>query len=315
MAKKSRIFFSTYSIRLYDRGTPISFKNFNGNEDFYNKLVEFTAHILSEFASAPSIAGLTTLHLTLDKPAVVKQDDRLIYGYLSSGINDDDYKVMDEENKVLFEGKRNHRTFRKLFFYIFLPLGQQYGYVIIQRKPSLGAKGLLLESINQYLYGLGYTNFKVSLSNMLNSRVYETMMKVGNLKRIDFIKHSLPATKEELVENGPNTDKGTITTSIQARGSLSSYWKQVVDELFKREYKDSIIEIDDNIKDLNEITFELEFKGKKKTFHVLNRERTQPDVEVTDEIELDEDNIPIENSLAAVAQGLIDDLLTLDINV
>lgn len=315
MAKKSRIFFSTYSIRLNDRGTGVPFINFNGNEDFYDKLVEFTKQILSQFATAPSSAGLTTLHLTLDKPAVFDKDKRMIYGYLSSGISDEDYKVMDEENNLMFEGKRNHRTFRKLFFYISLPLGQQYGYVIIQRKPSLGAKGILLNSINNYLQNLGYKNFKVSFSNMLNSRVYETMMKQGSLKRIDFIKHSLPATKEELIDNGPNTEKGTITTSIQARGSLSPYWKQVVDELFKREYKDSVIELDDNIKDINEVEFELEFKGKKKTFHVLNRGRTQPDVEVTDEIEHDEENIPEEESLAQVAQNLIDDILTLDKDV
>lgn len=312
---KSRIFFSTYSIRLNDRGTGIPFKNFNGNEDFYDKLVDFTGDILSHFATAPSSAGVTTLHLTLDKPAVVLKESRVIYGYLSSGINDEDYKVIDEQNNLLFEGKTNHRTFRKLFFYISLPLNQQYGYVIIQRKPSLGAKGILLRSINNYLHKLGYADFKVSFSNMLNNRVYETMMKQGSLKRIDFIKHSLPATKEELIENGPNTDKGTITTSIQTRGSLSSYWKQVIDDLFKREYKDSIIELDDSLKDLNEVSFELEFKGKKKTFHVMNRTRTQPDVEVTDELELDEGNIPLEESLANVAKNLIDDILTLDTNV
>lgn len=313
MAKK--IYLSTYSLKVLDRKSETLLRSFNGLEDFFDFFSEFVDDVYKNVKKTHSYGDNTALHLALDEPAICSKSERTFYGFISSGVSGDKFKVREEgQTDTAFESNNQHITFRNLFFYLQLPSDKNYGYLIIQKKRDLGAKLLMEKALNSYLRERGYSKFDIKISYMLNGRVYDRMMEKGNLKNIDFIKKTIPATIEELYSDGPNTESGTLTTSIRSTGSLNNNWKKFIDTIFKREYKQNIIELIDQGDSFDEIEFELELNKKIKTFHVLATGRTQPDVEVSSDLEF-QDNEPTPASLVKVSKSLIDDMLTLKPNV
>lgn len=311
----SNIYLSTYAIRLKHRGASISFQNFNGTEDFLDTFANYVTHVSDNGEITHSYAGDLSLHLSIEDDFQKDDSGRKIYGRLSSGISNDKYTVRPSGSReIKFKSDNDDITFRDLFFYLHLPPDKDYGYLILQKKRNLGAKGSLAKSLNQYLRNQGYHAFSVELSNMLDERVYERMITAGRLKRVDFIKKKLPKTIDDVYNGNLEVEnKGTTITSIYENDGLGDYWKGLVNTLYKRQYKQKIIEINDNIDDLDEVQFVLELNGKTKTFHVLERGRTQPDIEVSSELVF-QDNEPTIASLVETTEGLINELLTLHHN-
>jgi len=315
MANNPNIYLSTYAIRLKYKGAAISFQNFSGTDDFLDTFVDYIEHVGTNGEITHSYSGEIDLHLSVEDDFVTDVENRKVYGKISSGVGNDKYTVRPSGSQtVKFQSDIDDVTFRELFFYLHLPPDKLYGYLILQKKRNLGAKGVLSKSLNQYLRNLGYNTYSIEITNMLDERVYEKMMNAGKLKRIDFIKHKLPKTIEGVVGDDLEVEQtGTTVTSIYGKDNLSLYWKGFVNTLYTKEYKQKIIEINDNVSDLDEVQFELELNGKRKTFHVLERGRTQPDIEISSQLVF-EDKQPTLDSLVETTESLIDELLTLHHN-
>jgi hypothetical protein len=315
MAKK--IYLSTYSIKVLDRDAEVVLNQFNGKDDFYDFFKDFADHIYQNIKKTQALKDKVELHIMLDQPVKGDKDARHLYGYISSGVGGDRYKVRTNgETATKFESDPDKDiTFRDLFFYLKLPLNSTFGYLILQKKRDFGAKTSIQRALNQYLKEKGYNHFIPVISNMLNGRVFDRMMSMGNLKNIDLIRKSIPSTIEDFYENGPKQEKGILTTSIRSPSSLSGYWKDFIKLLYTRDYKDSIIELNGGMDSLDEIDFELELNGKKKTFHIKQKSKTLPDVEVSDDLEFNTANEPTPESMVRVSESLINDMLTLQPNV
>jgi hypothetical protein len=311
-----KIYLSTFSLKLFDRKEELLLKAFNGNDDFFDLFKDFADHIHQNVKKTHGYNDSVTLHLTLDEPIKYDRTNRFLYGYISSGVGGDRYKVRKAgETGTTFESDPDTDiTYRNLFFLLKLPNDSKFGYLILQRKRDFGAKGSLQNALNQYLQEKGYNQYFAGIYNMLNNRVFERMMDVGNLKNIDFIKKSIPSTIESLYDKGLNKEKGVLTTSIRSSSSLSGYWKDFIKKYYNADHKNSLVELSDGLDSLDEIEFELELKGKKKTFHILSKNRTLPDVEVSDDLEFN-NNEPTIESLVKVSESLINDMLTLKPNV
>ncbi|MEO8884432.1 MAG: hypothetical protein ABI367_00100 [Mucilaginibacter sp.] len=317
MAKK--IYLSTFNIKVLDRREETVLNLFNNNEDFFDFFKDFADDVFKNVRKTHGYSDNTTLHLAFDEPVKHDKDLRVFYGYISSGVGGDRYKVRNSgETETKFESNPDSDiTYRDLFFYLQLPIGQKFGYLILQKKRDFGVKGSIQKALNKYFQEKGYPGYRATINNMLNGRVFDKMMSNGNLKNIDFIKKSIPSTLDDLYLNGLKKDKGVLTTSIRSSTSLSGYWKDFIKQYYKKQYKENIIELNDgleNLDNLDEIEFEVELKGKKKTFHVLAKNRTLPDVEVSDDLDFIR-NEPTTESLVKVADSLISDMLTLTPNV
>ena len=60
---------------------------------------------------------------------------------------------------------------------------------------------------------------------------------------------------------------------------------------------------------VSEVTFRLELNNKQKTFHIVHADRDQPDVDVTDEVDEDEETGMLEiKDLVEQARALVDDV-------
>jgi len=315
-----RILLSTYSLRIFDNtSTPVNLDNFNNEKNFHKFLDDFFLEVYKTIKKDALDSDKSTLHLKLKDKAIADSANRSIYGYLSSGIGGDKYTVIaEDEVEPAFEADPDkHITFRDLFFYIETPPQKDYAYFIMQRTKNLGGKKILERNLTKYLHEKSYLGFRAVLFNTLDKRVYNKMIEYGNLRKIDFIKRTIPGSMEEYYKN-PNDEfssKGTLVTTIQARVSLTNYWKNLVNSLYLAAGSNSKIELN-GTDSYDEIDFVLEYNGKIKTFHIQNKNRTQPDIDVTSDVVFEgNSNEPTTDSLVEVSKELVRDVLSLKPNV
>jgi alpha-L-arabinofuranosidase len=92
--------------------------------------------------------------------------------------------------------------------------------------------------------------------------------------------------------------------------SLPQNYKTLVNQLFTNPDRERI-EIDGIDEDFDEVEFELELNGKKKTFYVRHKNKIQPDIDVTNDIERNEQGLITTESLTRISEELINDVIQL----
>lgn len=313
-----KILLSTYLIKIQDREKNDQIlSHFNGIDDFFQIFENYLNSIFQNILATADLRQTTALHLTLDAPPTVDIENRRIYGYFSTGVSGEQYQIMDVETREeVLNVEKNHAAFRNIFFYIKMPTVRDYGALILQRKARFGIKTVFKKTINQYIKEQGYQNYTVLVNNIVHGRVYRKMITEGKLKKIDFIKRRIPSSIEEYYRNGgtPEQIPGTLKTSMisTSAGSLPQNFKRLIDNLFTNPDRQRI-EIEGVDEDFDEVEFELELNGKRKTFYVMHRNRIQPDVDVTSQIEFTEQGQPTLESLIQQSEELITDIIELSL--
>jgi len=64
--------------------------------------------------------------------------------------------------------------------------------------------------------------------------------------------------------------------------------------------------------EFDEVEFELQLNGKKKTFYIANRTRIQPDIDVTGQLDYGDDGQPTLESLIRETETLLTDIINLE---
>lgn len=309
-----RILLSTYILKIRDRQKNDQIlSRFNGEDDFLRIMENYLNSIFQTILATADTRDTTAIHLTLDAPPHVNIENRSIHGFFSTGISGEQYDIKDVESReTIVEVQKNHAAFRNIFFYLKIPTERDNGALILQRKAKFGIKTILKKTLNRYVKEQGYQNYTVYINNIVHGRVYETMITHGNLKKVDFIKRKLPSSIEAYYNNDLREDQipGTLKTSMLSPTSLPQNYKNFVNNLFTNPDRERI-EIDGIDEDFDEIEFELELNGKRKTFYVKHKNRIQPDIDVTNDVELSEQGQPTTESLIRISDELIVDIIQL----
>lgn len=310
-----RILLSTYVIKIFDKKKNDQIlSHFNGENDFYDVFENYLNSIFRSFSRNEESPSLASLHLTLDSPPIVEKDKRRIYGYFSSGVSGEEYNIIDTATRErVLEVKRNHGAFRNIFFYIQMPTGKNRGALILQRKAKFGIKTVLKDSLNKYFRDQGFLMNRIFIDNILHGSVYRKMLNDGNLKKVEFIRKKIPATIEEYYKNNeePVMIPGILKTSMISSTSLPREYKRLINDLFTNPNKERI-EISGIDEEFDEIEFELELDGKKKSFYIANRSRIQPDIDVTSQVEIVNGSATLD-SLIAQSEELMDTIFNVSI--
>lgn len=308
-----RILLSSYSIKIKNNKDFSYLSAFNDVDDFYNVLEKFLDFILKNVNELTDRSGEHKIYLTLEEKPKFLKKERVCYGYFSSGISGEDYRVKElaTNTTLLNVNRANHASFRDVFFYFYIPQNKSLGYLILQRKKNFGIKTKLHPALNSFLMNEGYVNNYLTLQNIIHISVYQQMMKLGKLKKVELVKNKIPDSLEDYVNNDQNYQqtKGTFRTSFSSRISLPESWKIYIDNLMRRATNETV-EIDGLDDSFSDLEFQLDLNGKQKTFYIKNRQRVQPDIDVTNSIEF-ENGIPKIESLVQNSKELIDDILNL----
>lgn len=306
-----RILLASYAIKIKHKKENAYLSAFNDVDDFYPFLKKFFDYIFKNVNQLTDRSGKQTIYLTLDDLPKFDDKNRTCYGYFSSGISGDNYKVKEiATNKVLVDVDRdNHASFRDVFFYFSIPYNKSQGYLILQRKTNFGIKTKLTPALNGFLAKEGYMHNTLSLNNIIHISVYQQMMKLGKLKKVELVKNKIPNSLEDYLNNDENYQqrKGTLKTSFSSGTALPESWKFAIDNLMRKERNETVeIEgLDDSFTDLE---FQLEMNGKQKTFYIKNQQRVQPDIDITKNVEFI-NGLPTTESLVKNAIELIDEVI------
>jgi hypothetical protein len=286
---------------------------FNGEDDFLRTMENYLNSIFENILATVDNIETTAIHLTLDSPPNVNIENRSIHGFFSTGVSGEEYDIKDVGSKeTIIEVQKNHAAFRNIFFYIKVPTERDNGALILQRKAKFGIKTILRKTINRYVKAQGYQNYTIKINNIVHGRVYRRMITEGNLKKIEFIKRRIPSSIEAYYNNDLREEQipGTLKTSMLSSTSLPQNFKIFVDNLFTNPNRERI-EIDGIDEDFDEVEFELELNGKRKTFYVKHKNRIQPDIDVSLDVEFDEQGKPITESFIRISEELITDIIQL----
>ncbi|MDI5898635.1 hypothetical protein [Flavobacterium yafengii] len=308
---EERILLSTYVIKIIDGNKNNQYlSNFNGSDDFLKLFDKFSNYIFENINQLKDKSGRNTIHLTLEEKPILNDEKRYLYGFFSSGIGGEKYRVKDiTTNTTVLNVNKNHAAFRDVFFYLYIPKNKSIGYLILQRKNSFGIKTKLSPALNAYISKEGFLDYYISINNIVHHSVYRKMMDFGKLKKVELVKRKIPNNLEDYVNNNENYQetKGTFRTSFSSRSSLPEHWKEYIDKLLKKE-KNETVEIEGLDENFSDLEFQLDLNGKQKTFYVKNQQRTQPDIDVTANIIFVDDSPTVE-SLIQQSQELINDLI------
>lgn len=311
-----RILLASYSINIKFQKEDAYLSAFNSVDDFYPVLKKFFTYIFKNVNQLKDRAGNETIYLTLDELPTYDDKKRICYGYFSSGISGDTYKVKEvATNKVVMDVDRNeHASFRDVFFYFSIPYNKSQGYLILQRKTHFGIKTKLAPALNGFLAKEGYMENYLSLKNLIHNSVYKQMMKFGKLKKVELVKNKIPSNLEDYLSNDENyaQTKGSLRTSFSSRIGLPESWKESIDKLMKKE-RNETVEIDGLDENFTDLEFQLEVNGKQKTFYIKNQHRVQPDIDVSNNIEF-VNGFPTTESLVKNAEELLDELIKIKPN-
>ncbi len=313
LTMNERILLASYAIRIKHKKEDAYLSTFNGVDDFYNLLKKFFDYIFRNVNQLKDRAGNENIHLTLDELPLFDDAKRIFYGYFSSGVSGDKYKIKEiASNTTLLDVDRtNHASFRDVFFYFYIPQNKSIGYLILQRKTHFGIKTKLTPALNGFLAKEGYMDNYLELKNIIHISVYKNMMRFGKLKKVELVKNKIPNNLEEYISNNQSYQetKGTFRSSFTSRTSLPDSWKSYIDKLLRKELNETV-EIDGLDDSFNDLEFMLDLNGKQKTFYIKDRHKVQPDIDVTNNIDFENETPTIE-SLVKNAQELIDDVIKL----
>lgn len=242
----------------------------------------------------------------------------IIYGYFRAGVSDNKYDIENDQSRIVeFSVNPNlHTSYKNVFFYLSVPKDSTEGFLILQRIENFGIKTRLTKSFHKFLNKKIEDRFKFKVSNKIPTEVLERMMKDGNLKEIEFIEEEIPSTWEEYhtgIKKAPKK-KGKIKTIISAEGGFTQGgWKRTIVNLFSgTDSSATTVRIPDLEREYDEVSFKMEFNHKKTKFHIINRHKIQPTVDVTHLVDYDQQDEPTVESLKKESQELIDSLLILN---
>ena len=318
------IFLSTYKIRV--KNTRVDGYNimgqFNGKDDILPVIAEY----LNDIFTTPVRVNnddedrSTMLNLTLKEPPIVLTSERIIYGYFDAGVSGQDITVKDRHSKItVFEGDRdNHGLYRYIFFYMKLPYKSDSGYLILQRKARFGIKSAFTYLLKKWFQQRGYQDTVINIGAVLSGQIFNKMLSLGSLKKVNFIVNYIPSDITEFVNNNenPSLKEGSTITTIQSKNGLSDSWVNFAKIQYLKENKRTLVEFEEEEKEYDEIQFEVEYRGRKKTFYANRRDRTVPDLDVTAEVIKDpKTGEPYLNSLLDKCAEIIEDTFEIKPNV
>jgi len=304
------ILLSTFVLRLREkRGLEHAFlSRFNDPKlDFLQVFEDFLNYRIANHYRGPKDKQGRRKSLYYRADNLQRIDERTLHGFVHSGLSGEKGDVVnDHTGEDLYTMEDNHAKILPTYFFLHIPENRKDGYLILQKKSNYGIKNLFEDAFADYFTKMNI-NYILEVNNFLVSLVFEKMLKVGRIFEMSFVKNIIDDDIADLYDKDARNKRipGKTVTTITTKSGLP------VSGLLRRLYfgstKDGMVEIPELNDRFDEVDFDMDYNGSKKTFHMKNVGRTTPDFNVTDQIEL-VDNLPTYASLEAQCQILLKDM-------
>jgi len=327
---ENKVLLAVYSVIITgDKESQMPSK-FGGNVDLLILFKNFTAAIY-EIAAEMTRPNDTSIVLAgpdarFKLPRLV-EENRELYGYFDTGrngtpstvidITEEDSKGRKRQTKIVASITKKQHITRPAFFYLHVPKSGKKAYLVLQRAQSLGIKGVVEKTFQDFMNTEGLQRYRVKLNNLLDKGTFKRMLESGQFKELTVIKEGIPENINNLYSRSPKDHgfKGSQRTTYLAT-DLPASWQEWAVELMaggpEMNMTDGIpkarIFLGGEEQLVNDVTLKLVLNKKQKTFHLVHSDRDQPDVDVTENVRRNEDDgLLNRDDLVEQARSLIDD--------
>lgn len=280
---------------------------FSGNSDLFNLLDEYCSHIFRHRKTYIDNQN-NNRTFSLDRPHVLLEDDRELYGYFDSGLTGEEVNIKDlDSNDLKLKVQTKDLMTRDLFFLLRIPKNSKFGYIVIQKKSTHGVKKFFEESFNDFLKSKGYLENRISLKPAPNFDLLEKMLEFGRLKEVQLIKKGIFTSFEEHFDKTGIMCQGESQEVIKFNSnSIVSAYKNALYKAYRQNYKEHQTILLDGVSDeFNEVSFTLELDKLIKTFYVKEKDKIRSDIDITHNIDFEHNGIPKTQSLLENCKKLI----------
>ena len=224
-----KVLLSTYVVTIEKKGIPQDLDYLKTDMNFLQLFESFCNSILKTIYH-PKNRGIKnmTQALTLPtddfisgklKPINLDLSNNCIYGYFQGGTSGDAYDIANSStrDKEFAVKPDEHITFKNIFYYLKTVPNKNEAYLILQRIRNFGIKTNLKNAFQEFCKKELEDGLLAQINNRITKEVFLEMLKIGNLKQIDFIKNSVASTPKDLLNNNKQDvrKKGRYNQSVK----------------------------------------------------------------------------------------------------
>jgi len=221
-------------------------------------------------------------------------------------------------NSLNYKVSNTELITRKLFSLCYIPKNSKYGFVVFQNRANHGVKTMFENELQAFLKSSGFQDYRVVLTPALNYNYLSNFIISGTLKKVRLIEYEFKK-HNQLTLWGETADmfsgQFVMERKFNKKENNSIFKDELYNLFFSKLHRYDKIHFM-NKYDVDDVSFEINYKGSTKTFYIKDRSRMRSIIDVSNQLEYI-DGEPtylsmIEVSLELIKQILGDDAL--DIN-
>lgn len=287
---------ATYTVSVRERrtSTPDSISNFNGSDlrVILYEFIQSISHTPSDLESDQSL--LQSIQFQRDGDYIRGFVETGKYGYQARGID----RRTDQPS---YTRTVNDAEMLPFYFMFYLPEGENFGLMLIQRFGTHGVYTPFTKQINNF-----FSNREPHYSIRFESAVLPSLIDDFNrnsvAKKLKFRTYTIPSDVADQYDNTVNSDNAYVEYSIVAKKNCNL--RNLMNAVRQNPAMLSLPNFEPE-----EISMQVTLNGKTRTVDINNPNDIRSYYEITNDVEIDDrTGHPTEESLRRVFYGLCDDL-------
>ena len=259
---------------------------FNGQEDFLDVCNDYYVSLKEEKVTYFDNSGNKRTFSITSK--IVRNDkERLLVTHFDSAYTGKEIDIRDGNSNLLnYAVGKDELQSRKLFSHAYFPSNAKYAYIVFENKSNLGVKVIFEQELQKFINRSGFTDFRVKLEPALNFQYLSNILDKGKLKKVRLINYRYSNEMQlslwnKLELNSKDQEVRELKFSNHTENDLFKF------ELFKLFF--SQLHVDEKIVfmskyEVDEISFEINYKGSSKTFYLKNKNRMRANIDVSNRL-------------------------------
>ena len=194
------------------------------------------------------------------------------------------------------------------YFLLNVPMGQDEGIIILQRRAQFGIRTVLFSDFRQYFVSR-HPDYILSINQLVPQSVIDEIQS-GTIKKVRLIRYEMPDDLADAYEEGGHREHGgTLELSLTAsRDNGLPLLGGILDVMSGRRGVTRLVELRDFPYDNAKV--EIDLGGRRRTIDLSDTGKLRAYVDVTDDLELANNGHPTFPSVDASANDLLQSLLS-----
>ena len=302
----NRISLACYTIRVVDKRTR-DFKllgQISSSHDLITVFIEYLNNLREVYAVYDEQQIMRhILHYNKNGWTVNGIIETGEYGFSTNLLNVND-------KSVSYERDRNDAEMMPFYFLAYLPSTHDEGIILLQRRSNIGVRTVFFNDFKYYVEQ-SYPDTSIDINNLVPRQLIENYLRDGRLTSMRLIQFKLPSDVVDALDTDGHTEIGgrMELNLIVNRGKSLPFGNKILRVLDGDLEMTNLVEISDfeyeNVKVL------IDVNGSKKTLDLSDTGKINSYLDVTKEVEMNNDGFPRFESIDKIAQSHLDGLLDL----